>query len=135
MTFYCANHQGDNIARIIQEARKFVADNPLPNADWRLAGGLIGVTAAANEEILKNNLYMHGLGFGTIFLIVMFTYRSPVAAVVMMIGLFLADGVVNAYMGVRNIGINFAVPAGGHRRGRIWHRLCLIYRQSSSGGI
>ena len=106
VTFYCANHQGDNIARIIQEARKFVADNPLPNADWRLAGGLIGVTAAANEEILKNNLYMHGLGFGTIFLIVMFTYRSPVAAVVMMIGLFLADGVVNAYMGVRNIGIN-----------------------------
>ena len=106
VTFYCANHQGDNIARIIQEARKFVADNPLPNADWRLAGGLIGVTAAANEEILKNNLYMHGLGFGTIFLIVMFTYRSPVAAVVMMIGLFLADGVVNAYMGFRNIGIN-----------------------------
>ena len=106
VTFYCANHQGDNIARIIQEARKFVAANPLPNADWRLAGGLIGVTAAANEEILKNDLLMHALGFGTIFLIVMFTYRSPIAALVMMIGLFLADGIVNAYMGVRNIGIN-----------------------------
>ena len=106
VTFYCANHQGDNIARIIQEARKFVAANPLPNADWRLAGGLIGVTAAANEEILKNDLYMHALGFGTIFLIVMFTYRSPVAALVMISGLFLADGVVNAYMSVRNIGIN-----------------------------
>ena len=118
VTFYCANHQGDNIARIIQEARRFVAANPLVDdlslpeaeqtviADWRLAGGLIGVTAAANEEILKNDLYMHGLGFGTIFLIVMFTYRSPIAALVMMIGLFLADGVVNAYMGVRNIGIN-----------------------------
>jgi predicted RND superfamily exporter protein len=106
VTFFCANHQGDNIARIIQEARKFVADNPLPNADWRLAGGLIGVTAAANEEILKNDLFMHALGFGTIFLIVMFTYRSPVAALVMMVGLFLADGIVNAYMGFRNIGIN-----------------------------
>jgi len=106
VTFYCANHQGDNIARIIQEARRFVADNPLPNADWRLAGGLIGVTAAANEEILKNDIYMHGLGFGTIFLIVMFTYRSAVAALVMLSGLFLADGVVNAYMSVRNIGIN-----------------------------
>ena len=106
VTFFCANHQGDNIARIIQEARKFVADNPLPNADWRLAGGLIGVTAAANEEILKNDLFMHALGFGTIFLIVMFTYRSPIAALVMMVGLFLADGIVNAYMGFRNIGIN-----------------------------
>jgi uncharacterized protein len=49
---------------------------------------------------------MNLLGFGTIFLIVMFTYRSAVASFVMMIGLFLANGVVNAYMGYMNIGIN-----------------------------
>jgi len=36
----------------------------------------------------------------------MFTYRSAVASLVMMIGLFLANGVVNAYMGYRNVGIN-----------------------------
>ena len=64
------------------------------------------MTAAANREILKNDILMQLLGFGTIFLIVMFTYRSAVASLVMMIGLFLANGVVNAYMGYRNIGIN-----------------------------
>ena len=106
VTFYCKNHQGDNVARIIDEARRFVADNPMEKADFRLAGGLIGVTGAANEEILKNDILMNLLGFGTIFLIVMFTYRSAVASLVMMIGLFLANGVVNAYMGYRNIGIN-----------------------------
>jgi predicted RND superfamily exporter protein len=106
VTFYCKNHQGDNVARIIDEARKFVADNPMEKADFRLAGGLIGVTGAANEEILKNDILMNLLGFGTIFLIVMFTYRSAIASLVMMIGLFLANGVVNAYMGYRNIGIN-----------------------------
>jgi len=106
VTFYCKNHQGDNVARIIDEARTFVKENPMEKADFRLAGGLIGVTGAANEEILKNDILMNLLGFGTIFLIVMFTYRSAIASLVMMIGLFLANGVVNAYMGYRNIGIN-----------------------------
>ena len=106
VTFYAKNHQGDNVARMIQEAREFVKENPMEKADFRLAGGLIGVTGAANEEIVKNDILMNLLGFGTIFLIVMFTYRSAVASLVMMIGLFLANGVVNAYMGYRNIGIN-----------------------------
>ncbi|MGE0826071.1 MAG: RND family transporter [Candidatus Binatia bacterium] len=106
VTFYAKNHQGDNVARMLHEAREFVKNNPMEKADFRLAGGLIGVTGAANEEILKNDILMNALGFGTIFLIVMFTYRSVVASLVMMIGLFLANGVVNAYMGYRNIGIN-----------------------------
>ena len=102
VTFYCKNHQGDNVARIISEAREFTNKNKLEKANWRLAGGLI----AANEEIVKNDILMNLLGFGTIFLIVMFTYRSAVASLAMMIGLFLANGVVNAYMGYKNIGIN-----------------------------
>lgn len=106
VTFFCKNHQGDNVARILAGARNFVKDNPMEKANFRLAGGLIGVTGAANEEILKNDILMNALGFGMIFLIVMFTYRSAVASLVMMIGLFLANGVVNAYMGYRNIGIN-----------------------------
>ena len=106
MTFYCKNHQGDNVERILNEARGFVKNNPMEKADFRLAGGLIGVTGAANEEILKNDILMQFLGFGTIFLIVMFTYRSAIASLVMMVGLFLANIMVNAYMGYRNIGIN-----------------------------
>jgi uncharacterized protein len=94
------------VARIIDEVRTFVKDNPMEKADFRLAGGLIGVTAAANEEILKNDILMNFLGFGTIFLIVMFTYRSAIASLVMMVGLFLANIMVNAYMGYRNVGIN-----------------------------
>src|SRR5215813_5817937 len=106
VTFYCKNHQGDNVERILNEARQFVKNNPMDKADFRLAGGLIGVTGAANEEIVKNDILMNFLGFGTIFLIVMFTYRSAIASVVMMLGLFLANIMVNAYMGYRNVGIN-----------------------------
>jgi uncharacterized protein len=106
VTFYARNHQGDNVARMIEGARQFVSENPMDKADFRLAGGLIGVTGAANEEILKNDLLMQVLGFGTMFIIIMFTYRSAVASLVMMVAMFLANGIVNAYMGYRNIGIN-----------------------------
>jgi uncharacterized protein len=106
VTFFIKNHQGDNVARIVERVRQFTSAHPMDKADWRLAGGLIGVTAAANEELVKNDVLMNLLGFGTIFVIVMFTYRSPVAALIMMVGLFLANGVVNAYMGYRNVGIN-----------------------------
>ncbi|MGH7803765.1 MAG: MMPL family transporter, partial [Candidatus Binatia bacterium] len=106
VTFFCRNHQGDTVKRIIERCRTFIEENPHDKVDLRLAGGLIGVTAAANEEILKNDLLMNLLGFGTIFVIVVFTYRSFVAAFLMMLPLLLANGVVNAYLGYRNFGIN-----------------------------
>ncbi len=75
-------------------------------AAFKLAGGLIGVLAAANEVLFRNDLLMNLLGFGTIYFILIFTYRSFAAGIYMLIPLLLANGMVNAYMGARNIGIN-----------------------------
>jgi hypothetical protein len=75
-------------------------------AALKLAGGLIGTLAAANEELLRNDVMMNLLGFGTIYFIILFTYRSFAAGVFMLIPLLVANGIVNAYMGARNIGIN-----------------------------
>ena len=75
-------------------------------AAFKLAGGLIGVLAAANEVLFRNDLLMNLLGFGTIYFILLFTYRSFAAGIYMLIPLLLANGMVNAYMGARNIGIN-----------------------------
>jgi uncharacterized protein len=108
VTFFCRNHQGDNVKRVIERCRDFIAANVTDESkvDLRLAGGLIGVTAAANEEILKNDILMNLLGFGTIFVIVVFTYRSFVAAILMIVPLLLANGWINAYLGFMNFGIN-----------------------------
>jgi predicted RND superfamily exporter protein len=104
--FFCADHKGDNIRRIIKRAREYVAAHPLELAQFRLAGGRIGVLAAANEELLKNDILVNVLGFSTIFIVLLATYRSLMAAIYMLIPLLVANVVVNAYMGVRNIGIN-----------------------------
>ena len=104
--FYCADHKGENIRRIIKRAREYIAAHPLGPAQFRLAGGPIGVLAAANEELLKNDILVNVLGFGTIFIVLVVTYRSVLAGVYMLIPLLVANAVVNAYMGARDIGIN-----------------------------
>ena len=108
VTFFAKNHKGDNIRRIIARAKQFIAENPMKKATFRLAGGLIGVLAAANEEILRNDLLMNFLGFFTIYVVLLFTYRSWMAGIYMLIPLFLSNLAINAYMGIQNIGINIS---------------------------
>src|SRR5213594_908421 len=109
VTFFARNHKGDNIARIIQECKNFIADpkNDMDGkASFKLAGGLIGVLAAANEELVRNDLLMNFLGFGTIYIIVLFTYRSWAAGVYLLAPLFISNVLINAAMAVWGIGIN-----------------------------
>jgi uncharacterized protein len=108
VTFFARNHKGDNIRRIIARAKDFIAANPMEKAEFKLAGGLIGVLAAANEEILTNDLLMNFLGFFTIYVILLFTYRAWSAGIYMLIPLFLSNLAINAYMGIQNIGINIS---------------------------
>lgn len=108
VTFYAKNHQGDNIRRIIERARQFIKDNPMKKAEFKLAGGLIGVLAAGNEEILKNDLLMNFLGFFTMYVIILFTYRSWMAGIYMLLPLFLSNIAINAYMAIQGIGINIS---------------------------
>jgi predicted RND superfamily exporter protein len=106
VTFFVKNHKGENIRRIIERSKEFIAANPMENAQFRLAGGLIGVLAAANEEILTNDLLMNFLGFATIYVVLLFTYRSWTAGIYMLLPLLLSNLAINAYMGINNIGIN-----------------------------
>ena len=106
VTFFCRNHKGDNIARIIERAKEFIAANPMEGARFRLAGGLIGVLAAANEELLQNDLLMNLLGFGTMYVIMLFTFRSWSAGIYLLAPLMVANVIINATMALSGISIN-----------------------------
>ncbi len=75
-------------------------------AVFKLAGGLIGTLAAANEELVSNDALMNFLGFFTMWMIMLFTYRSFAAGVYLLAPLALSNIMVNAYMAVNNIGVN-----------------------------
>jgi predicted RND superfamily exporter protein len=71
-----------------------------------LAGGLIGVLAAANEALVRNDILMHFLGFFTVWVILLFTYRSAACGLYLLGPLICSNIVVNAYMAINEIGIN-----------------------------
>jgi uncharacterized protein len=75
-------------------------------AAFKLAGGLIGVLAAANEELVRNDVLMNFLGFFTIWVILLFTYRSFACGFYLLAPLICSNMVVNAYMAANNIGVN-----------------------------
>jgi predicted RND superfamily exporter protein len=106
VTFFARNHQGDNIRRIIARCRTFIKENPMDKASFKLAGGLIGVLAAANEELVRNDILMNFLGFFTIWIILLFTYRSFSCGIYLLGPLIASNLIVNAYMAVQGIGVN-----------------------------
>jgi predicted RND superfamily exporter protein len=108
VTFFCRNHKGDNIARIIKRCEEFInaPENHMDKAQFKLAGGLIGVLAAANQELVRNDLLMNFLGFFTIYIIVLFTYRSWAAGLYLLAPLFISNIIINAAMAVWGIGVN-----------------------------
>lgn len=106
VTFFAKNHQGDNIRRIIKRCQNFIAENPMDKAAFKLAGGLIGVLAAANEEILRNDILMNFLGFFTIWIILLFTYRSFACGLYLLAPMICSNVICNAVMAYQNMGIN-----------------------------
>jgi uncharacterized protein len=111
VTFFARNHKGDNVARIIEYCKQFIAENPMQRdgrtlAEFKLAGGLIGVLAAANSELVRNDLMMNFLGFFTMYVTVLFTYRSWMAGLYLLAPMMVSNIVSNATMAVFEIGIN-----------------------------
>jgi predicted RND superfamily exporter protein len=78
----------------------------MDKAAFKLAGGLIGVLAAANQELVRNDVLMNFLGFFTVWVILVFTYRSFSCGLYLLGPLICSNIIVNAYMAARNIGIN-----------------------------
>jgi len=106
ITFYCRDHTVEHVRELVASARQFIATNPLPHIQFRLAGGFIGIMAAVYDEIVRSQARMTAASFLVIFLVLVPTYRSVVAAVLLVIPLVLANVIVNAYMSARGIGLD-----------------------------
>ncbi len=108
VTVYCRNREGENIRRIVKRTDIFfdTPQNRVKGVRFRLAAGIIGELAAANQELLDNDVLLNVLAFATIYIIVLATYRSFVAGLYLLFPLALANAAINAYMGANDIGIN-----------------------------
>ncbi len=97
---------GPTVDSAVETAQRFIAANPIPGVTARFAGGIIGTTAAANQEVEQSELMQTVLIIVVCMLSVLVTYRSFMAALLVFIVLALAVLINRAYMGFRGIGLN-----------------------------
>lgn len=97
---------GPTVDATISAAEEFLAEHPVEGVQYRLAGGIIGTTAAANQEVERSELLQTLLIMVVVSASVMLTYRSVIAAGLVFVVLGLAVLVNRAYMGYRGIGLN-----------------------------
>jgi predicted RND superfamily exporter protein len=108
VTVYCKNREGENVQRIVLRTQEFFGkpEHKVSGANFVLGASIIGNLAAANQEIIDNDLLLNVLAFSVIYVIVLITYRSFAAGLYLLFPLALANGAINAYMGAHDIGIN-----------------------------
>lgn len=103
---YFKDHRGETIRNAIDRSKQFIANHPLDGVEFKLCGGVIGVLAAINEEISQSQTLTLLLAFLVIFVTCSITYRSPVAGILFIIPLAVANLLTFSFMATMKIGLN-----------------------------
>ncbi|MEW5057084.1 hypothetical protein A9Q82_09035 [Cycloclasticus sp. 46_120_T64] len=103
---YFKDATGPTVDGAIERAKEFIATHPLDGVQYHMSGGIIGVTAASNEEVEYSEIMQTVLILLVVMVSVVVTYQSFIAALLVFVVLFLAIVVNRAYMGYREIGLN-----------------------------
>ncbi len=103
---YFKDHRGETIRNAIQQSKAFIQSHSLDGVEFKLCGGVIGVMAAINEEISQSQTVTLVLAFLVIFVTCSITYRSPVAGILFIIPLAVANLLTFAFMAAMKIGLN-----------------------------
>lgn len=102
----CLDHKGETIRRLLDRAKKFIAEHPMEDAELKLAAGLLGILGAANEEIAIAQLVTVILAFTFVFLFSWISFRSLFAAFLLLTPLLFSNFLTFAFMYINKIGLN-----------------------------
>jgi len=106
VTLMFRDRQGETIRTAVARIKEFIAQNPLDDGEWQLAGGLIGVMAAVNEIILASQVEAIALALLVLALICTAVYRSSIAGMVFMVPVIISNMLTFAFMTWQGIGMN-----------------------------
>jgi predicted RND superfamily exporter protein len=98
ITVFYKDYNHETVVGSIQKAQQFIDENPTDNLQFRLAGGLLGILAAVNEEVEWSYKWNLILVMVTVFVLSMLTYASVVGALIVMIPSIVAQPLSEAFM-------------------------------------
>ncbi|MGE0857712.1 MAG: RND family transporter [Gammaproteobacteria bacterium] len=97
---------GPTIQGALAAAHRWLDEHHVAGVTACFAGGIVGATAAANEEVALSELRQTVLIIAMVMAAVLVTYRSVSAALLVFAVLAVAVLINRAYMGLRGIGLN-----------------------------
>ncbi len=106
VTMYFKDYNNKVIKNAIAKLKTYIANNPVEDMRFRLAGGLLGILAAVNEEVEWSYWVNLGLIFSLTFLLCSMTFRSFLAALVLIIPLAVSQVLSEVLMLVWGIDLN-----------------------------
>ncbi len=108
MVFYYKDHRAQTIDRAVAMAEdgKRLVEAATPHLTIEPGGGIIGVTAAANQALHRDHRIIIPLVMAIAFLLVMLYYQSLHAGWLMVLPMFFSTVMTYAYMGIAHIGIS-----------------------------
>jgi predicted RND superfamily exporter protein len=98
ITVFYRDYSNEVIKNAIERAKTFIANNPVEHIKFRLAGGLMGVLAAVNEEVEWSYRVNIALVMITVFILSFLTYRSVLGALIVMMPSIVAQPLSEAFM-------------------------------------
>ena len=105
-TVFYKDATGKTVSEAIAKAKEFLATHPIEGVTPAFAGGIIGTTAAANEETELSDLKMTVTIITLVTISIMVAYRSIFAGVMVFILLIICVMTNRAFMTMRDIGLN-----------------------------
>jgi len=106
VTLFFRDRQGETIRTAVSRIKDFIEENPVEGAEFKLAGGLIGVTAAVNEVILSGQLQSIALALLILVILCTLVYRSSMAGMFFMVPVLLSNTITFSFMAYMGIGMN-----------------------------
>jgi len=106
ITVYYKDYNHETVVGSIDMARQFIYANPVENLGFRLAGGLLGILAAVNEEVEWSYKWNLILVMVTVFVLSVLTYASVVGALIVMIPSIVAQPLSEAMMYAMGVDAN-----------------------------
>lgn len=106
VTLMFRDRQGETIRTAVARIKEFIAEHPLSQGHWQLAGGLVGVMAAVNEIILSSQIEAIALALLVLAVLCTLVYRSTVAGMLFMVPVIISNMLTFAFMTWKDIGMS-----------------------------
>jgi predicted RND superfamily exporter protein len=108
LSFFYKDHQATTLKRVVENSKEFIKgiNGTVENFELLLGGGIIGVSAAIDEENFHDTMIITPIVMLMAFIFVMIYYESLHAGWLMILPMLYATILTYGYMGFMNIGIS-----------------------------